>query len=96
VSQQELTGEAMGLKTLRESRREVVERVRSHVKEQNRIEKQIAEALKDAPKTVPEVSQNTGLPTETVLWVLMALKKYGKVIEGQQKDSYFTYGLKEG
>lgn len=86
----------MGLKALRESRKEIVERVRSQVKEQNRIEKHIAAALKDGPKTVPEVSQETGLPPETVLWVLMALKKYGKITEGQQKDSYFTYGLKEG
>jgi predicted Rossmann fold nucleotide-binding protein DprA/Smf involved in DNA uptake len=96
MSQQELTGGIMGLKALRESRREIVGRVRSRVKEQNRIEKQIAEALKDGPKTVPEISQETGPPPETILWVLMALKKYGKVVEGQQKDSYFTYGLKEG
>jgi predicted transcriptional regulator len=96
MSQQEQSGGAMGLKALRESRKEIVERVRSQVKEQNRIEKRIAEALKNGPKTVPEVSQETGLPPETILWVLMAQKKYGKVIEGQQKDSYFTYGLKEG
>ena len=74
---------------------EVVERVRFRVKEQNRIEKQIAETLKDSPKTVPEISQATGLPTETVFWYLMALKKYGKVMEGQQKDSYFAYELKK-
>ena len=96
MKRQEVGAEAMGLKALRESRKEIVERVRSRVKEQNRIEKQIAGALKDGPKTVPEISQETGLPTERVLWVLLALKKYGKITEGQQKDSYFTYGLKEG
>jgi predicted transcriptional regulator len=96
MKRQEVGGEAIGLKALRESRKEIVDRVRSHVKEQNRIEKQIAEALKDGPKTVPEISQETGLHTQTVLWVLMALKKYGEITEGQQKDSYFTYGLKEG
>ena len=96
MSQQDHAAGATELKALRESRKEVVERVRSLVKEQGHIEKQIALALKDGPKTVPEVSRETGIPTNTVLWVLMALKKYGKIVEGQQKDSYFTYGLKEG
>ena len=96
MKRQEVEAEAMGLKALRESRKEIVERVRRHVKEQNRIEKQIAGALKDGSKTVPEICQETGLPAERVLWVLMALKKYGKIVEGRQKDSYFTYGLKEG
>lgn len=85
----------MDLKALRESRGEIVERVRSRVKEQNRIEKQITGALNERPKTVPEISQETGLPTDTVFWYLMALKKYGKVTEGQQHDSYFAYAFKE-
>jgi predicted transcriptional regulator len=96
MSQQEPTGGTMELKALRESQREIVERVRARVKEQNRIEKQIAGTLKDGPKTVPEISQVTGLPTETVFWYLIALKKYGKVTEGQQRDSYFAYALNEG
>jgi predicted transcriptional regulator len=96
MSQQEVVGGTMDLKALRESRGEIVERVGFRVKEQTRIQKQIAGALKDGPKTVPKISQETGLPTETVFWYLMALKKYGKVTEGQQKDSYFAYELKEG
>jgi predicted transcriptional regulator len=96
MSQQELKGGTMELKALRESRREIVEQVRGRVKEQNRIEKQITGALKERPKTVPEISQETGLPTDTVFWYLMALKKYGKVTEGQQHDSYFAYAFKEG
>ena len=95
MSQQKVAGGTMDLRALRESRREIVERVRSRVKEQNRVEKLIAETLKDGPKTVPEVSEETGLPPETVFWYLMALKKYGKVVEGQQKDSYFAYELKK-
>jgi predicted transcriptional regulator len=86
----------MELKALRESRREVVERVRGRVKEQNEIEKQITGVLKERPKTAPEISRETGLPTDTVFWYLMALKKYGKIVEGQQHDSYFAYALKEG
>jgi predicted transcriptional regulator len=96
VNQQGIDGGTAELKALRESRRETVERVRERVKEQNRAEKLIAGALKDGPKTVPEITGATGLPPETVFWHLMALKKYGKVIEGQKQDSYFAYAIKEG
>lgn len=96
MKQQGIDGDMAELKALRESRRETVERVRDRVKEQNRAEKLIAGALKGGPKTVPEISRETGLPTDGVFWHLMALKKYGKVIEGEKKDSYFAYQLKEG
>ncbi len=96
MKRQEVGGEPMGLRALRESRKEIVERVRAQLKEQNRIEKQIAETIKDGSKTVPEISQETGLSPKTVFWYLMALKKYGKITEGQQRDSYFAYALKEG
>jgi predicted transcriptional regulator len=96
MKQQGIDGDMAKLKALREFRRETVERVRDRVKEQNRAEKLIAGALKDGPKTVPEITEVTGLTPETVFWHLMALKKYGKVIEGQKQDSYFAYAIKEG
>jgi predicted transcriptional regulator len=84
------------IKAVKESRKEIVERVRFRVREQNRVEQQIAHALKGGPRTVPEISRETGLPAERVFWYLMALKKYGKVVEGAKKDSYFAYELREG
>ncbi len=96
MNQQKETGRSEEMKALRESRKETVERVRDRIKEQNRVEKLIAGALKEGPKTVPEISRVTSLPPETVFWYLMALKKYGKVIEGQKQDSYFAYAIKEG
>ncbi len=95
MNQREETGRIEGMKALRESRKETIDRVRDRVKEQNRVEKLIAGAVKDGPKTVPEISGATGLPPETVFWYLMALKKYGKVTEGQKQDSYFAYAMKE-
>ena len=96
MNQQEETGRIAEMKALRESRKETVDRVRDRVKEQNRVEKLIAGALKDGPKTVPEISGVTGLRPETAFWYLMALKKYGKVTEGQKQDSYVAYAMKEG
>lgn len=84
------------LRSLRETRKEIVERVRAMVKEQNRVEKKILQALKDGPKTVPEIAGDTGLPSQTVFWFLMGLKKYGRVTESEQRGSYPAYGPKEG
>lgn len=53
----------------------------------------IAVALKDGPKTVPEIAQITGLPPSEVLWHLMAMKKYGKLVEADQRDDYMEYAL---
>ena len=96
MNEQEEAGRIAEMNSLRKSRKETVDRVRDRVKEQNRVEKLIAGAVKDGPKTVPEISGVTGLPPETVFWYLMALKKYGKVTEGQKQESYFAYAMKEG
>ncbi len=84
-----------GLRQLRESRREILERVRAQVKEQNRLEKMITEALGKGPKTVPEISLETGISAQAVLWHVMAMKKYGRVTEVEAQGSYFSYSLKE-
>jgi predicted transcriptional regulator len=58
------------------------------------IKKQIREALKDGPKTVPEIAEATALHSSKVLWHLMSLRKYGQVVEGEERDSYVEYTLK--
>ncbi len=83
------------LKALRESRKVSIDRVQAMVKEQNRIQKQIKQGLATGPKTVPEISRATGLPSQTVFWHLMAMKKYGMVDEAGASDSYYRYALKE-
>jgi hypothetical protein len=62
---------------------------REHVK----IKKRIREGLRDGPRTVPELSQATGISTDKVLWHLMSLRKYGEVTEVEEKDSYVSYAL---
>jgi predicted transcriptional regulator len=89
------SSQAQDLKSLREARKEIVGRVRARVKEQNRIQRELLQALKNGPKTVPEIAGETGLSPQTVFWFLMGLKKYGRVIESEQWDSYPAYALKE-
>lgn len=55
--------------------------------------RQIVAALKESAKTVPEIAKETGVPKGEVFWHLMAMKKYGKLIEVQEREEYFEYAL---
>jgi predicted Rossmann fold nucleotide-binding protein DprA/Smf involved in DNA uptake len=83
------------LKRLRERGRAGLEAAQARLKEQTRIVNELTRLLKEGPKTVPELSEAARLPTETVFWQLMALKKYGKVLEGDQDGDYLQYRLSE-
>ena len=82
------------IQILRERRggvpKEFVERSRRQAK----AHKVLAAALKDGPKTVPEIAQIAGLPTHELFWYLMGMKKYGQIVEGEERDGYHEYALK--
>jgi predicted transcriptional regulator len=63
-------------------------------REHQKVKKRLREALKEGPKTVPEISERTQIPSRDVLWHLMSMKKYGEVIEGEEQGSYVQYALK--
>jgi predicted transcriptional regulator len=83
------------IKIIRERRggvpKDLVERNRA----QTKTRKRIIQALEDGPKTVPEVAKATAMPSHEVLWKLMGMKKYGLVIEGEERDGYYQYALKK-
>ena len=81
------------LKALREQRAVETEAVQTRLKAQVKMVNAITAALKNGPQTVLALAQATGLPTETVFWYLMSMKKYGKVAEGDQDGDYFQYRL---
>ena len=87
--------EMVPIQMLRERRggvpRELTERNRQQLANRRRI----VDALKGGTKTVPAIAEETNLPRHEVFWHLMAMKKYGKVVEGQQREDYFEYGLAE-
>ena len=93
MSKEEAKKRAQFLKKLREQHQETVARTQELLKEQNAIRRQIRQAMKDAPKTVPEVAEATGLPADQVLWHLTAMKKYDLVAEGEMDGEYFQYAL---
>jgi predicted transcriptional regulator len=64
-------------------------------REQMDIRKKIIKALKEGPKTAPELATAVGLETEVAFWWLMALRKYGDVVEGAASGDYIQYELKK-
>jgi len=95
VGKEEKKREKKPLDIFRESRGGVPKELARWHAEQNKIRKKIMEGLKDSPATVPELSKKVGLTTNAVFWHLMALKKYGFIVEVQDKGSYAEYALKE-
>ncbi len=83
------------LQMLKEKRggvpRELIERNKQVVK----LRKQVIAALKDGPRTVPQIAEATGIESKTVFWHVVSMKKYGKVAEGQPSGDYFEYALVE-
>jgi hypothetical protein len=81
------------LKELRQERKVFIEQAKDQIKTQSLLFKKIKEQLKEEGKTVPEIARNTEIPSSQVLWLIMALKKYGQVIEGAKDGDYFIYQL---
>lgn len=81
---------------LRERMGGVSDKLKEYNKNLVKVRKDIAAALRTGPKTIPEIARETGLASKDAMWHVMALRKYGKVVEGSQRDDYFEYMLKEG
>jgi len=73
--------------------KELIKRKLERSQEQAKIREELTGALMDGPKIVPEVAEATGMPSHEVFWWLMAMKKYGQVVEGEQRGDYFEYTL---
>jgi Fic family protein len=84
---------SMDLKTLRQERKENIDRARDKVKEQNRIIKAINQALSEGELTIPKLAETLTMDTDTVLIYISTLKKYGSIGEGPKDGDYFTYRM---
>lgn len=62
-------------------------------REQVKTHRMICGALKNGPMTIEEIHEATGVPADRVFWYLMAWKKYGKIVEGEQCEDYYQYAL---
>jgi len=55
----------------------------------------ICEALQDGPLTIPEMAMQIDRPTQEVMLWVMAMRRYGRLIEKGRpdEDGYFKYEL---
>jgi len=79
------------LKELREEYKDYVSRTRELLKENKKIHGDICKAIREEPKTVPEVATIVGLPAHEVLWHIIAMKKYDIVEETGKCGEYYLY-----
>lgn len=80
---------------LRERQGERTPEQKDYYKHQSQVRKQLLEALKSGPRTIPELAGQCGLPSEEVVWNVMAMRRYGKVVEDELDGDYYRYRLKE-
>jgi len=92
-AEEEKKAQKEAMKELRKSRKQFIKSSAARLKEQNKTIKMIKEQIKDDPKTVPEISQAAGIPSSDVMWYIATMKKFGEVLEAEQDESYFRYGL---
>jgi predicted transcriptional regulator len=78
---------------LKERRGPVSEKLLESIRQNNAARAAIKKALAQGPRTVPEIAETTGLPSQTVLWTVTAMRKYGSVLEDSVDGSYPRYAL---
>lgn len=91
TTKEDAKSRAIFLKRLREQYKESTARAQELLKEQKALRRQICQPLRDGPKTVPEIAQQTGIPADQVLWHIMAMKKYDLIVETGMCGEYYLY-----
>jgi len=87
--------ETKPLDLLRQRRGPVPPALREQVKRHRSLRKALTEALRECARTVPELSRATGLAPDEVFWHVMALRKAGRVADGEREGDYIRYVLVE-
>lgn len=81
------------LKGLRKEHHETVERTQASLKEQQAFRKQLRQAMADEALTIPQIAAATRLPSDQILWHVIAMKEYGLIEEVGKDESYYQYKL---
>ncbi len=81
------------IEALRERRGGVSSELKAYVSNQQKVYKALRTALKAGPRTVPQLAAETGIPSPDVMWHLMAMRRYGEVLDGPEENGYLLYTL---
>jgi predicted Rossmann fold nucleotide-binding protein DprA/Smf involved in DNA uptake len=70
---------------------------REVVREEMLMRDKVLAALRDGPKTVPQIAELVGSPVHEVMYWVMAARKYGYVEESKEptEEDYYQYTLVE-
>jgi predicted Rossmann fold nucleotide-binding protein DprA/Smf involved in DNA uptake len=71
--------------------------LREVVREEMAMHGRILAAMKDEPRTIPEIAEAIGCPShEVVIWV-MGMRRYGwlREVKGSDGDGYFRYQVED-
>lgn len=83
------------LKALRMERKQKTASASAIMKTQKEEMGWIRGQLQKGEATVPDIAAGAGMSADRVLWYLMAMKKYGEVVEAGKQGAYFAYTLAE-
>jgi Helix-turn-helix domain len=78
---------------LRERHGGISAELKAYVSNQQKVYKALRAALRAGPRTVPQLAAECGIPSPEVMWHLMALRRYGEVLDGPEKNGYLLYTL---
>ena len=80
---------------LRKERTDQYKRAQAMLKQQQAERRLLEKAIRDGPRSVPQLAAQTGIPTHEVLRHIASMKKYGIVAEAGLDESgdYFLYSL---
>lgn len=67
--------------------------VREIIREEPLMHRDILRALSDGPHTVPEIAEAIGKPSDEVVFWVMGMRRYGKVVEIAEPtdEGFFQY-----
>lgn len=82
------------LKLFRERMGGMTQKRKEWQKEQRDYAKAIGSALERGAQTIPEIARASGLPSEKIMWHLMAMRKYGRICDAGRDGDYIRYAWK--
>ncbi len=81
------------IEVLRERRGGMSNELKTYVSNQQKVYKALRAALKAGPRTVPQLAAECSIPAPEVMWHLMAMRRYGEVLDGPEENGYLLYTL---
>ena len=67
--------------------------LRDYLTERQRVKKAIKAALADGPRSVPDIARACEIAPPQAMWHVMAMRRYGEVVEEGERDYYVLYAL---